>query len=293
MIQNLSVLFKSTIKTLEILYVLENKKPAARILVNEDDLDSIIDFIKNNDLEYSLSNFKLKKINSNSYYSDKSVKISKDSEEHGYFSVCISKIKELAEKANAYQENNMHLELGIVLGYPKCCCDFFKEQFNENNYDLTLSALENSEGYEFPFQTNIATRHFDISLLNHFPCNFNCKPSIEIAKENLGIIKNFSEQLHGSFINIMKCTVLYNNNGVFLLNNYKILKKSQGDFLVPQKSKIFVEIKNELIFKNIVTTNKNNLYDLLIKNKKIGIIDKNKIKINNKEIDDIGLMVFT
>ena len=46
------------------------------------------------------------------------------------------KLKELVEKARAYEENDMHLELGMILGYPKCCCEFFKENFNENNYDL-------------------------------------------------------------------------------------------------------------------------------------------------------------
>ena len=48
MIYNLKNIFKSTIKSLEILYILENSKPVARILVNEDELKNILEFINKN-----------------------------------------------------------------------------------------------------------------------------------------------------------------------------------------------------------------------------------------------------
>ncbi len=273
MIQNLKNTFKSTIKSLEILYVLENAKPAARILVKENELKIIPDFIKKNNLEFSISDFKVIKAEQ-ANYSDKSVKIPADSQEKGYFFVYLSKIKELCEKAKAFEEKNMHFELGMVLGYPKCCCFFFAKNFNESNTDLTLDTLENSKGYEFPFYTNIAARHFDVSLLSHFPCSFNCKHSINIAKENLRIVKNNSEQLGIVFENIMKNAVLYTQNqGIFLLKN----------------------IKNEdqLTFENITSTAKNRLYDELMQSKKIEIINKNKIEIEGKEIEEnLGLMIF-
>lgn len=275
MIRNLKNLFKSTIKSLEILYVLENTKPAARILVNEDELKNILDFLNKNNLEFSVSDFKLKKIsNEGSFYSDKSLKIDKDSLEKGHFILYISKIKELAEKAKAYEENNMHFELGMIFGYPKCCCEFFSENFNENNYDLTLDALKNSEGFEFPFYTNIATRHFDVSLLNHFPCKFGCEFSMNIAKENLVIIKKYSMGIAEIFENTMKNAVLYTqNNGIFLLKNHN-------------------KNNDEIIFGDVLSTTNNELYNELIYNKKIKILNKNKIKIKNKEMDNVGLMIF-
>jgi len=275
MIYNLKNIFKSTIKSLEILYILENSKPVARILVNEDELKNILEFINKNNLEFSISNFKLKKINNkDSFYSDKSLKIDKNSLEKGYLILYISKIKELAEKAKAYEENNMHLELGMVLGYPKCCCEFFAENFNENNYDLTLDSLKNSEGFEFPFYTNIAARHFDISLLSHFPCNFNCKFSIKLGNENFNLIKKYSKQLDGIFENTMKNAFLYTkNDGIFLLKNYK-----KND--------------EEIAFEKVLSTTKNELYYNLIHNKNFKIINENKIKINEKDLDNIGFMTF-
>ena len=274
MLRSLKNTFKSAIKSLEILYVLENSKPCARILANEDELKKIFDCLHNNSLEFSISNFKLKKINNEGYYSDKSVKIRKDSLEKGYFILYISKVKELCEKAKAYEENGMHFELGMVLGYPKCCCKFFSENFNEDNYDLTLNILKNSGGFEFPFYANIAARHFDVSLLSHFPCSFNCKYSINIAKENLEIIKGYSIQKAEIFENIMKSAVLYTQNGIFLLKNHK-------------------KAGNEIGFEDVLATAKDKLYNELMANKKIGIVDKNKIKVGNNEVANTGLMVFT
>lgn len=275
MLQNLKNIFKSIIKSLEILYVLENSKSCARILVNEDELRNTINFINKNDLEFSISNFKLKKINNkDSFYSDKSIKINKDSLEKGYLVLYISKIKELCEKAKAYEGNNMHFELGMVLGYPKCCCEFFAENFSKKNYDLTLNILKNSKGFEFPFYANIAARHFDVSLLNHFPCSFDCKFSINIAEENLNIIKGYSKRLSEIFENTMKSAVLYTqDNGIFLLKNHK-------------------KAGNEIVFEDVSATAKNQLYNLLINNKNIGIINKNKIKMDNAEIGNAGLMIF-
>ena len=58
--------------------------------------------------------------------------------------------KIFAKRQKSRRKNN-HKLLGKVLGYPECCCEFFENHFNEKNTDLTLSALENSDGIEFPF----------------------------------------------------------------------------------------------------------------------------------------------
>src|SRR3989338_10800466 len=102
------------------------------------------------------------------------------------------------------ETEDRHKELGLLLGYPMCCCEFFEENFNEKVTDLTLKILENSNGYEFPFYANMAARHFDVSLLSHFPHDFQCKPSMEIAKNNLRVIKNYSEQIAAMFSGILQ-----------------------------------------------------------------------------------------
>lgn len=277
MIQQLQQTFHSIIKSLEVLYVIEGAKPCARILVFEDELGKVLDLLNENKIAAAISDFKVVKQNVQSeFYSDKSVKIPKDSKEKGYFFIYLSKNKETAEKAKMMEGENNHFELGLLLGYPKCCCEFFEKNFNEKNTDLTLKTLENSNGYEFPFYTNIAARHFDVSLLNHFPHSFDCSPSIEIAKNNLKIIQKHSNQLAVMFSGILQGVVIYTmDEGIFLLRKYE-------------------KIGDEIIYGDVLTTTKSKLYYLLSSNKKLKIINKNSFFVNNVKIEgkDSGIMVF-
>ena len=278
MVQQLQQIFRSIIKSLEVLYVIEGIKPCARILVFEDELQKVIDFLNQNKIYILISDFKiLKQTRQNEFYSDKSIKIDKNNTKKGYFFVYLSKNKETAEKAKLMEEQNNLFELGLLLGYPKCCCEFFEKNFDEKNTDLTLKTLENSNGYEFPFYANIAARHFDVALLSHFPHSFECKPSIEIAKNNLKIISKHSKQLAVMFSGVLQGVVVYTmDEGIFLLRKYE-------------------KIGNEIIYGDVLTTAKSKLYYLLSSNKKLRIIDKNNFVVSDTNIkgSQYGVIVFT
>ena len=277
MIPKLQQIFHSIIKSLEVLYVLEDSKPCARVLVFEDDINKVKVFLENKGLDYSISDFKaLKQPLQSDFYSDKSVKISKDDSRKGHLFVYLSRNKDLAEKAKIAEEKNNHFGLGLILGYPKCCCDFFEKNFNESNTDLTLKTLKYSSGLEFPFYSNIAARHFDVSLLSHFPHSFECEPSVEMAKSNLKAIEKHSKQLAVMFSGILQCAVVYTlEEGIFLLRNYE-------------------KNNNEIIYSNVLGTAKSKLYFLLNSNNKLKIIDKNNFFVNDVNIkgEKFGVMVF-
>ena len=277
MIPKLQQIFHSITKSLEVLYVLEGSKPCARILVPEEELEKAADFLDESRLDYSVSDFKvLKQALHSEFYSDKSIKIGKNDSRKGHLFVYISKTKNFAEKAKIAEEKNNHFELGLILGYPKCCCDFFEKNFDENNTDLTLMALKYSHGFEFSFYCNIAARHFDVSLLSHFPHNFNCEESIKIAKNNLKIIENHSKQLAVMLSGVLQSAVVYTlEEGIFLFRNYE-------------------KNNNEIIYRNVLSTEKSKLYFLLNSNNKLKIIDKNNFAVNDITIhgDKFGVMVF-
>ncbi|MBI2558034.1 hypothetical protein HYW20_01820 [Candidatus Woesearchaeota archaeon] len=277
MIPQLQQIFHSIIKSLEVLYVIEGVKPCARILVFEDESNKVLDFLNENKLSASISDFKVVKQNTQSeFYSDKSIKIPKDSPQKGYFFVYVSRGTETAEKAKIAEDNNKHKELGLLLGYPECCCEFFEKNFNEKNADLTLKILENSEGYNFSFYSNIAARHFDVSLLSHFPHSFGCEPSIEIAKSNLKAMHKHSKQLANMFSGILQSAVVYTmEEGIHLLRKYE-------------------KIGDEVIYGDVLTTTKNKLYFLLNSNRKLKIINKNNLIISDIDIkgSQYGVMVF-
>ncbi len=277
MISQLQKIFHSITKSLEILYILEGIKPCARILVFEDELEKVLNYLNKNRLSFSISDFKaLKHTLQSDFYSDKSVRIPKNDLRKGYFFVYISKNKDLAEKAKDAEEKNQHFELGLIFGYPKCCCDFFEKNFDEDNTDLTLKTLKYSTGVEFPFHTNIAARHFDVSLLSHFPHSFSCEPSINIAKNNLKLIEKHSKKLAVMISGILQGVVIYTmEEGIFLLRNYE-------------------KNNNEIIYSNVLSTSKSKLYFLLNSNNKLKIINKNNFFVNDIKIhgDKFGVIVF-
>jgi len=277
MLQQLQQIFRSIIKSLEVLYVIEGIKPCARILVFEDEIDKIVDFLNQNQVYTAISDFKVLKQNAKSeFYSDSSIKIQKNAAEKGHFFVYLSKSEKIAQKAKLIEEKNAHKELGLILGYPECCCEFFEKNFNKQNTDLTLKILENSNGYEFPFYNNIAARHFDVALLSHFPHSFECAPSIEIAKNNLKIIKKHLPQLADLFVRTLQCMVIYTiEEGIFLLRKYE-------------------KIDGKIIYGDILTTTKSKLYFLLSSNKKLSIIGKNNFVVSDVNIkgQPYGAMIF-
>ncbi len=277
MIQELQQIFHSVTKSLEVLYVIEGIKPCARILVFEEELGKAIDFFNAKNIKTAISGFKvLKQAIQTEFYSDRSIKIAKEDKRKGHFFVYISKNGEMAENARIMEQENNHKELGLLLGYPKCCCDFFDKNFNEWSTDLTLKVLENSNGFKFPFYNNIAARHFDIALLSHFPHSFDCEPSIKIAKEHLKIISNYSRQLSELFAGILKRLVVYTlEEGIFLLRTFEM-------------------VDNELVYDDVLTTTKNKLYYLLSSSNKLRVIGKNSFAVNDAIIQGrkFGIMAF-
>ncbi|HLG25111.1 MAG TPA: hypothetical protein VI564_09335 [Candidatus Nanoarchaeia archaeon] len=278
MIQELQRNFHSITKSLEILYVLEKTKPCARIMVLESEVEKTGRFLDSNNLKYSVSEFKVLKQNLQSdFYSDKSIKIEKSEPRPGYFFLYISNDGKICADAKKAEEENDHKRLGIILGYPKCCCDFFEKNFSEKTTDLTLAALKNSEGFEFPFYTNIAARHFDINLLSHFPHSFQCPDSINMAKSNLKIIEKHSLDIAKLFCSILQSAVIYTlEEGVFLLRKYE-------------------KADNKLIYGDVVSLTKSKLYFLVSSNKELTINSSSDFIINEVNIkgEYYGIMIFS
>jgi len=120
----------------------------------------------------------------------------------------------------------------------------------------------------------LTPRHFDISLLSHFPCNFNCKESIKHADKHLEIIRKYDESAAKIIKETLSSAVIYTNEGELYL-----LKKPELN-------------DNILSHSETSATKDNEIFRLLKDNNGIKIINKNKIIINNKEIDNIGFMLF-
>ncbi len=217
-------IFKHLTKSLDILFVLEDKKPVARITVGNDDYDGVKAFCDHYGLvmkkshEKVLKNIKL----DDSTYSD-AVMVDALIPSTGDFFVYISKHESLAERAKVADFLNDHEQLGSLLGYPTCCVNHYKKiKAKEYAYrnDFITPALDNSS---FKVSLiNILPRHVDVSLISHYPCSFDCVPSINIAEQHLDVVRNYSPELADHILGILKSPVLFTQkNGVHvLLNNW-------------------------------------------------------------------------
>lgn len=280
MLDEFLAFFNSLTKSMDIIYVLEGLKPVSRIIVNEDSLSDTKEFLEKHKAEIAVSDFKISAKVDENKYTNKGIKLAADSKKKGRYFVYLSKKKELAEKAKQAEAANNHIELGKLLGYPGCCCEFFEKNYpveSKKKNDYVLAALKNSEGFNFPFYTNIAIRQMDLNLISHFPCNFNCKESIKHAKKNLELLKNVSPELGEISAGMLKGVVIYTEkDGIFLLRDCKIKW-------------------DKVEYKGVMSSVKNRIYESLKRSERIKIIGKNHIKTDADELKgkDIGVFIFS
>lgn len=77
--------------------------------------------------------------------------------------------------------------LGILLGYPTCCCDFIAN-IGEANIDLLAEEIA-TWSFAAPFHRINPARYLDgRALICHLPCSPNCLASLQLAEKALNFI---------------------------------------------------------------------------------------------------------
>jgi hypothetical protein len=280
---NLLNLFGSITTSLEVLYVINNLKPCTRLSIDSKKLNILKKFLKNNNLYFEISDFKIKSVKDKNKKGFSNVGIRCNSK-YGKSYVYISKNQIISKKAKYYESICDDTNFAKLLGYPKCCINFYKKNLNlakTKQLDFILFSLKNKQSKtkktieKFPFYNNYSLRYFGITLINHFPCSPTCKNSIIIAKKNLLFLKKYYPKLAKQFIKELKSTVIYTEKqGIFYSTDFKILK-------------------NIIKINSFTATKNNKLFNLLKNNQEIKIINNKKLEINNQIFDkDIGLFVF-
>ncbi len=277
MLEKLLNIFKTRIKSLDILYVIEDIKPAARIMAKKEELPNIEVFCSKNGLFIEQADFKIAMLDAKKQYSNKGMKIKNNSPIPGHLVLYISKIQEKAKIAKEFEQDNDHYGLGLILGYPECCCKFFVKNFQEEsrkNNDYIIPISNNTTNINNPFYNNILTTYFDHALISHFPHSFDCPESIALAKKHFEAIKKYSIKIAMDYITVLKCIAIYTPESINIL---------YGDYDENNK-KVFH-------YKKILTTNKNDFYNMLYNSKKLELVDKNCFKINKETMRSNNMVI--
>ena len=171
MFKRLSYIFGSKTKAQEIVMLLNNLKPVVRQGFYESELVKVNKYCSENGLFLVKSRFKVlldaegldEERKMSLIYSNKGLRIPEDDQRAGMFFVYISKNEEKAYLASYYELVGNDSDLGLLLGYPKCCTEFFCNKFSAKNTNLELDAVNAF--------TNLSKRDEDCVILSHFPCN--------------------------------------------------------------------------------------------------------------------------
>jgi hypothetical protein len=118
----------------------------------------------------------------------------------------------IAEKARAAEEIDDHEALGLSLGYPSCCVNFYRKHRTEEPL-----LLHEGKGNHL---INYCLRYFGIAIISHFPCSPDCTESIRIAKERLKIIQARMPE-YAKRLTALKCFCLITDKLVLYATEYE------------------------------------------------------------------------
>jgi|SRR3989338_649845 len=179
MIHQLSLTFGSKTKAQEILFLQHHLKAVVRQGYYPHELPKVERFCTENNLFRVKSKFKV--ILLGDTYSNQGMRISETDSREGMYFVYLSRDEEKAYLAAYYELVSNDRELGLLLGYPQCCVEFYAEKARQKNL--------NPEHLPTNLYTNLTKRDQDAVLLSHFPCSSDCAESIELAQENLVLLQ--------------------------------------------------------------------------------------------------------
>jgi hypothetical protein len=134
-----------------------------------------------------------------------------------FFFVYISKDKDLVKEAKEVEERIVmgikndyeeHLRFSQLMGYPRCCFDFFFQRLKElpESHFVEFEAFKNTKN-RLSYLLNNLMRG-DEYLISHYPCRYDCTESIKYAKRVLEVIKETNPKLADRFIRILKLPVM-------------------------------------------------------------------------------------
>lgn len=175
--------FGSKTKAQEVVLLLEGAKEVVRQGFYPEELGSVERFCSENCIFLVKSKFKILLADSEAY-TNKGIRV-EEKDTRGLYFVYLSKSEEKALMASYHELVDDTYNLGLVLGYPKCCVEFFCENFSEDKTNLELKPTNE--------WTNLSKREEDCVLISHFPCSSDCLRSIEIAKNNFEVLKKYDK----------------------------------------------------------------------------------------------------
>lgn len=110
-------------------------------------------------------------------------------------------------------DNHDHYAQGELLGYPKCCSQFFADAWAQGYIDPIWQAAikscydeqgENHLRVSPSHLVNPLLRFVKVRLSFHLPCSFSCEESKRISQQRLGILREMNPGLAEKFEQLLR-----------------------------------------------------------------------------------------
>lgn len=95
--------------------------------------------------------------------------------------------------------NTNHGDIGDLLGYPRCCIDFFNETWNSESIDPIYESAINTDDAEINDEDEVTVkchphcnnmlRYFGLRITPHLPCSMTCESTIKWGEEWVDIMR--------------------------------------------------------------------------------------------------------
>lgn len=106
----------------------------------------------------------------------------------------------LARKWNEAWKAKNNLEIGLLLSFPSCCCDFFnkvwvEEDQKDTTWAMAVNTVSTSENVIIipstcPVECNILLRWLGVRAVSHLPCSFKCEPTHRLGASVMEIARS-------------------------------------------------------------------------------------------------------
>lgn len=174
----------------------------------------------------------------------------------------IDEFKEAIDKSDHYAQ-------GILLGYPKCCSQFFADVWAQGYIDPIWQAATKStydkQGQNHlrvspSYLVNPLLRFVKVRLSFHLSCSFKCEESRRISKQRLELLKEMDSRLAEKFEQLLQMPMSWDcYHGIaiirtpifyFITNSSptveRFLVEFEGDF-IPLEAKKGLSYPNNLV----------------------------------------------
>jgi len=146
-------------------------------------------------------------------FSHKHFPTSKDDPQSTVYGAVSWKLEYAQKFKKASQGKCDHKILAELLGYPKCCANFFTKVWAEGYYDPIWQAAENTEGAKREGNTitlktngyaNECMRYFGLRIVPQLTCSFQCEESEKQGKMFLKVMKELDEKAAEFLLDYLK-----------------------------------------------------------------------------------------